>query len=197
MKIILASSSKTRKKILLRSGLKFIQKNPAINEENEKKKLINSKISSKKVCQNLAKEKSVDISKKIPDSYIIGADSCVIFKNKIFSKPKSKVDAIKKLKALNGKKHILYSAVCISLGGKIIWRFNDQATLVMRKLNNQEIIKYVNSLRSENIKSSGLYQLEDIGINLFKKIKGDIFTILGIPLLPLLHFFRNIPNEKN
>ena len=197
MKIILASSSKTRKKILLRSGLKFIQKNPTINEENEKKKLINSKISSKKVCQNLAKEKSVDISKKIPDSYIIGADSCVIFKNKIFSKPKSKVDAIKKLKALNGKKHILYSAVCISLGGKIIWRFNDQATLVMRKLNNQEIIKYVNSLRSENIKSSGLYQLEDIGINLFKKIKGDIFTILGIPLLPLLHFFRNIPNEKN
>lgn len=190
MKILLNSASSTRKKILISASIKFIQKKPKINEDDLKSKLINKNKKPEKICQELAKRKSLSIQKSFFDYYSIGADSCLIFKNTFFSKPKSKKEAEKMFKIINGKTHKLYSSVVVSKAGKIICSYNDFALLKLHKFNNKEIKMYLNKMKIKDIRASGLYQIEGIGINLFEKIKGDVFAILGLPILPLLNFFK-------
>ena len=190
MEIILSSSSKTRRKILKNIGIKFNYKPPRVNEEKIKEKLILKQIKPKKICQILAKEKALSNTKKFPDYLSIGVDTCLIFKNKFISKPPTKKEAKKILKIINGKSHILYSSVFIAKNGKKVWSFNDEARLKLYKLNNKEINLYIQKLNISNMKSSGLYQIEGMGIRLFEKIEGSFFTILGIPLMPLLNFFK-------
>ena len=190
MEIILSSSSKTRRKILKNIGIKFNYKPPRVNEEKIKEKLILKQIKPKKICQILAKEKALSNTKKFPDYLSIGVDTCLIFKNKFISKPATKKQAKKTLKIINGKYHILYSSVFIAKNGKKVWSFNDEARLKLYKLNNKEINLYIQKLNISNMKSSGLYQIEGVGISLFEKIEGSFFTILGIPLMPLLNFFK-------
>ena len=188
-KLLLASTSPTRKRILVSAGIKFIYKAPLINEEKEKKKLINAK-KPEKICQKLAKQKSIKTSLKYSSYLVLGVDTCLIYKKKFLSKPKTKEDAIKLLKKLNGKEHKIYSSLYISKKGKKIWSYNDEARLKIRKLTNTEIMKYINKLKLTKIKTSGLYQIEDLGITLFEKINGSYFTILGLPLLALLKFLQ-------
>ena len=190
MEIILSSSSKTRRKILKNIGMRFNYKPPCVNEEKIKEKLILKQIKPKKICQILAKEKALSNTKKFPDCLSIGVDTCLIFKNKFISKPPTKKEAKKILKIINGKSHILYSSVFIAKNGKKVWSFNDEARLKLYKLNNKEINLYIQKLSISNMKSSGLYQIDGMGISLFEKIEGSFFTILGIPLMPLLSFFK-------
>ena len=190
MEIILSSSSKTRRKILKNIGIRFNYKPPRINEEKIKEKLMLKQTKPKKICQILAKEKALSNTKKFPDYLSIGVDTCLIFKNKFISKPATKKQAKKTLKIINGKYHILYSSVFIAKNGKKVWSFNDEARLKLYKLNNKEINLYIQKLNISNMKSSGLYQIEGMGIILFEKIEGSFFTILGIPLMPLLSFFK-------
>ena len=190
MKILLNSMSPTRKKILLSASIKFTQRNPLINEEVIKSKLINKNKKPEQICQELAKIKSLSVTDSFFNYYSIGADSCLIFKNTFFSKPKTKKEAEKMFKILNGKTHKLYSSIAVSKAGKIIWKYSDFALLKLHNLNNKEIKKYLNKLKTKDMQTSGLYQIESLGIILFEKIKGDIFTILGLPILPLLNFFK-------
>ena len=188
-KLLLATTSPTRKKILSNVGIKFIYKKPLINEEEEKKKLKKIK-KPEKICQKLAKQKSLVTSLKYSSYFVLGVDTCLIYKKKFLSKPKTKEDAKKLLKKLNGKEHKIYSSLYIFKNGRKIWSYNDEAKLKIRKLTNMEIMKYINKLKLTNIKTSGLYQVEGSGITLFEKIKGSYFTILGLPLLPLLRFLQ-------
>ena len=188
-KLLLASTSQTRKKILTNAGIKFIYKPPRINEEEEKEKLKKIK-RPEKICQQLAKQKSIVTSRHYPAWFVLGVDTCLIYKKKFLSKPKTKKDAKKLLDILNGKEHRIYSSLYISKNGKKIWRYNDEAKLKIRKLTRIEIMNYINKLKLEKIKASGLYQIEDLGITLFEKINGSYFTILGLPLLPLLGFLK-------
>ena len=188
-KLLLASTSQTRKKILTNAGIKFIYKPPRINEEEEKEKLKKIKI-PEKICQQLAKQKSIVTSRHHPTWFVLGADTCLIYKKKFLSKPKTKKDAKKLLDILNGEEHRIYSSLYISKNGKKIWRYNDEAKLKIRKLTRIEIMNYINKLKLKKIKASGLYQIEDLGITLFEKINGSYFTILGLPLLPLLGFLK-------
>ena len=190
MEIILSSNSKTRRKILKNIGMKFNYKPTRVNEEKIKENLILKQTKPKKICQILAKEKALSNTKKFPDYLSIGVDTCLIFKNKFISKPATKKQAKKTLKIINGKYHILYSSVFIAKNGKKVWSFNDEARLKLYKLNNKEINLYIQKLSISNMKSSGLYQIEGMGISLFEKIEGSFFTILGIPLMPLLSFFK-------
>lgn len=190
MKILLSSNSKTRKRILKNIGLSFLQKPPLIDEESMKKKLLSNKMKPRKICQRLAKEKSLSNSKKFPHLFSLGIDSCLIFKNNFLSKPTSKKEAKKMFILLNGKNHKLYTSMYIAKNGKKIWSYNDEATLKLYKFNNKDMNFYIKQLNIINIKSSGLYQIENIGINLFEKIEGDFFTILGLPVLPLLRFLK-------
>ncbi len=190
MKILLNSMSPTRKKILLSASIKFTQRTPLINEEVIKSKLINKNKKPEQICQELAKIKSLSVTDSFFNYYSIGADSCLIFKNTFFSKPKTKKEAEKMFKILNGKTHKLYSSIAVSKAGKIIWKYSDFALLKLHNLNNKEIKKYLNKLKTKDMQTSGLYQIESLGIILFEKIKGDIFTILGLPILPLLNFLK-------
>ena len=190
MKILLNSMSPTRKKILLSASIKFTQRTPLINEEVIKSKLINKNKKPEQICQELAKIKSLSVTDSFFNYYSIGADSCLIFKNTFFSKPKTKKEAEKMFKILNGKTHKLYSSIAVSKAGKIIWKYSDFALLKLHNLNNKEIKKYLNKLKTKDMQTSGLYQIEGLGIILFEKIKGDIFTILGLPILPLLNFLK-------
>ena len=188
-KLLLATSSPTRKKILTNAGIKFIYKSPLINEEEEKKKLNKIK-KPEKICQILAKKKSITTSLKYSSYFVLGVDTCLIYKKKFLSKPKTKEDAKKLLNKLNGEEHKIYSSLYISKNGKKIWSYNDEAKLKIRKLTNAEIMRYINKLKLTKIKTSGLYQIEDLGITLFEKINGSYFTILGLPLLALLRFLQ-------
>ena len=188
-KLLLASTSPTRKKILLNAGIKFIHKTPLINEENEKKKL-NNKNKPEKICQNLAKQKSIKTSLKYPSYLVLGADTCLIYKKNFLSKPKTKTKAMQLLNKLKGKEHKIYSSLYISKKGKKIWSYNDEARLKIRKLKKKEITRYIHRLKLKKIQQSGLYQIENSGITLFEKIEGNYFTILGLPLIPLLKFLN-------
>ena len=190
MEIILSSSSKTRRKILKNIGIKFNYEPPRINEEEIKEELILKQTKPKKICQILAKEKALSNTKKSPEYLSIGVDTCLIFKNRFISKPSTKKQAKKILKTINGKQHVLYSSIFIAKNGKKFWSFNDEARLKLYKLDNKEINLYIQKLNISNMKSSGLYQIEGAGISLFEKIEGSFFTILGIPLIPLLNFFK-------
>tara|TARA_B100001123_G_C14871155_1_gene852037 strand:- start:46 stop:633 length:588 start_codon:yes stop_codon:yes gene_type:complete len=188
-KLLLASTSATRKRILTNVGINFISKKPLINEEKEKEKIYN-KAKPEEICQILAKKKSIMTSQKYSSYYVLGVDTCLIFKGKFLSKPRTKKIAKNMLKELSGKKHKIYSSVYVSKNGKKIWSYNDTAYLKIRKLNKSEITTYIKRLKLSSIKSSGLYQIENIGITLFEKIEGSYFTILGLPLMPLLNFFK-------
>lgn len=190
MKIILSSNSNTRKKILTNTGIKFDQKRPLIDENKLKTKLLLKKINPRKICQTLAREKSLSNSIKFPQSFCIGTDSCLIFNNKFLSKPFSKKEAKKVLVMLNGKYHTLYSSIFIAKNGKKMWSYNDEAILKLHKFSNKDMNLYIKKLNISNMKSSGLYQIEKIGITLFEKIEGNFFTILGLPIVPLLNFLR-------
>ena len=186
--LLLASTSPTRRKILKEINFKFIYKKPLINEELEKKKIKNKKPET--ICQLLAKKKSLYTSLKYKSYYVLGVDTCLIFKDKFLSKPKTKLEAKKMLNLLNGKEHKIYSSIYISKNNRKLWSYNDEAILKLKKLTTKEINIYIKKLKIKNMKSSGLYQIEDIGITLFEKIKGSYFTILGLPLIPLLNFLK-------
>ena len=188
-KLLLASTSLTRKKILINTGIKFTYKTPLINEEKEKEKL-NNISKPEKICQNLAKQKSIKTSLKYPSYLVLGVDTCLIYKKKFLSKPKTKTMATQLLNKLKGKEHKIYSSLYISKKGKKIWSCNDEAKLKIRKLTKKEITRYIHKLRLKKIQQSGLYQIENSGITLFEKIEGSYFTILGLPLIPLLKFLN-------
>jgi len=188
-KILLASTSLTRKKILINTGIKFTYKTPLINEEKEKEKL-NNVSKPEKICQNLAKQKSIKTSLKYPTYLVLGVDTCLIYKKKFLSKPKTKTMATQLLNKLKGKEHKIYSSLYISKKGKKIWSCNDEAKLKIRKLTKKEITRYIHKLKLKKIQQSGLYQIENSGITLFEKIEGSYFTILGLPLIPLLKFLN-------
>ena len=141
-KILLASTSLTRRRILNKAGIKFIIKKPMIDEEKEKEKLKYLKNPRRK-CQEIAKKKSIKTSLKYKNYFVLGVDTCLIYKNEFLSKPRTK-----------------------------------------------EIANYINKLKLKKIKESGLYQIEEIGVTLFEKIEGSFFTILGLPLIPLLKFLN-------
>ena len=155
-----------------------------------KQEMILTVLNTPKVSPILAKQKSIITSLKYPSFFVLGVDTCLIYKKNFLSKPKTKREAEKLLTKLNAKEHKIYSSVCISKKGKKIWSYNDEAKLKIRKLTKREIIKYIRKLKLKKIQASGLYQIEDSGITLFEKISGSYFTILGLPLMPLLKFLQ-------
>lgn len=184
-KIILASTSSIRKKILDDAGLKFEAISPDFDEDSAKKNL--TSLSAKEKSLNLACGKALSISKKFPDAFVIGSDQVCQIDEVEVEKSKNITQAIEQLKKLNGKKHIQNNAVVVALNGKIIFKNFSKADLQMRKLSDDEISFYVTN--DNPVGSAGSYKYESLGKHLFAKVKGDYYTILGFNLLPLLNFF--------
>jgi len=181
-KIILASKSKVRKKILEKNGINCVVEPANIDEDLVKDSLLKEGALPTIVSKNLAELKANKVSQKKNGELVLGADSIIDLNGKIISKPSNRNEALSILKKLNGKKHYLISSVCISKNGSMIWNFTDKAELTMKKMSDEELQEYLEKISDEALFSYNVYQIEGEGRSLFSKIEGDENTIMGLPI---------------
>ena len=191
-KIILASKSIVRKKILEKHGISCEVKPANVDEELVKKSLINEGANPEMISINLAELKANKISQKLNEEIVLGADSVIDLNGNIISKPKDRIDAFEILKKLNGKKHYLISSVCISKSGSMVWNYTDKATLIMKNMTNRQLEKYLSKISDKALYAYNVYQIEGEGKNLFSKIEGDENTIMGLPIKKIKEYLENL-----
>jgi septum formation protein len=192
MKIILASKSEVRKKILNQNSIRCEVVPANIDEELIKNSLLKEKASPELISKNLAELKANKVSEKRHNHLVLGADSVIDLNGELISKPTNRDEAFAILKKLNGQKHQLISSVCISKNGAMIWNFTDASTLIMKQLNSDEIKSYLAKIRNKELYAYGVYQIEADGRSLFSKIEGDEDTIMGLPVKKIKEYL----NEK-
>ena len=190
-KIILASNSKVRKKILDENEIECKVFPSNIDEESVKKSLLRENVSPEMISKNLAELKANKISLKLNDQIVLGADSVIDINKELISKPKDREEALKILKKLNGKTHYLISSVCISKNGSMIWNYTDKAALTMKDLSDKELKEYLSKITDEALYAYNVYQIEGEGRSLFSKIQGDEDTIMGLPVKKIKDYLRN------
>ena len=190
-KIILASNSKVRKKILNENGIECKVFPSNTDEESAKISLLKENLSSELISKNLAELKANKISLKFSNEIVLGADSVIDIDGELISKPNNRKEALKILKKLNGKTHCLISSVCISKNGFMIWNYTDKATLTMKNMADQELKKYLYKITDEALYAYNVYQIEGEGRTLFSKINGDEDTIMGLPVKKIKDYLRN------
>ncbi|MBR0689515.1 septum formation protein Maf [Bradyrhizobium manausense] len=186
--LILASQSSARKMLLANAGLEFQAMTADIDERGIQSA---SKLSNpREIGLLLAREKAKAVSAKRPGSYVIGADQTLALGDRLFNKPAGRAAALAQLRDLAGNTHELNSAVAVAHDGKIVFEDVSVARMTMRDMTEAELSAYLDAAGNAVITSVGAYQLEGLGIHLFERTEGDHFTILGLPLLPLLAFLR-------
>ncbi|MCI5059512.1 MAG: Maf family protein [Alphaproteobacteria bacterium] len=190
--LILASNSAARKTMLANAGLKFKAIAANIDEAEIKDRLISQNIEDAEIALRLAEEKAKKISNEYSDYYIIGSDQILVFNDQIYDKAKNIDEAKARLLEFQGQSHSLISAICVYKSGKCLWTYHDRASLHMHALTPAQIEDYINAAGDIVTSCVGCYALEGVSIQLFSKIEGDYFTILGMPLLALLNFLHDI-----
>ena len=191
-KIILASNSKVRKKILDENGIECKVFPPNVDEELVKESLMKENASPELISKNLAELKANKISLKFNNEIVLGADSVIDINRELVSKPKNREEALKILKKLNGKTHHLISSICISKNGSMIWNYTDKAALTMKNMTDQQLKEYLFKIKDEALYSYNVYQIEGEGRSLFSKIEGDENTIMGLPVKKIKEYLRNL-----
>ncbi|KYH02416.1 Maf family nucleotide pyrophosphatase [Bradyrhizobium sp. DOA1] len=186
--LILASQSSARKMLLANAGLEFKAITADIDERGIQAA---SKLSNpREIGLLLAREKAKAVSAHHPGSYVIGADQTLALGDRLLNKPAGRAQAMAQLRDLAGNSHELNSAVAIAHDGKIVFEDVSIARMTMRQMSEAELSAYLDAAGDVVTTSVGAYQLEGLGIHLFERIEGDHFTVLGLPLLPLLAFLR-------
>ena len=191
-KIVLASKSEVRKKILHQNNI-ICEVIPAnVDEDSIKKSLLKEKATPELISKNLAELKANKVSGKNPEEFVLGADSVIDLNGELISKPTNREEAINILKKLNGKRHKLISSVCVSKNGSMIWNSTDASTLTMKQLNLDEIKSYLSKIKDKELYAYGVYQIEADGRSLFSKIEGDEDTIMGLPVKQIKEYLNSI-----
>ena len=186
--LILASQSRARQMLLKNTGIPF-EAIPADVDERAVQKT--SGLSAPgEIAKLLAREKALWVSLRNPGRYVVGADQTLALGDRLFSKPAGRAAAVQQLQLLAGSRHELHSAFAVARDGKILLADVSLAGMTMRPLGKAEIEAYLDQAGQAVTTSVGGYQLEGLGVHLFERIEGDHFTILGLPLLPLLAFLR-------
>ena len=191
-KIILASKSKVRKKILEENGINCSVEPANVDEDLIKEGLLKKKMSSEIVSKNLAELKANKISQKKNGELVLGADSIIDLNGIIISKPSNRDEALKILQKLNGKKHHLISSVCISINGSMIWNYTDKAGLTMKQMSDNELKLYLSKIKDEDLYAYNVYQIEGEGRSLFSKIEGNEDTIMGLPIKQIKEYLKTL-----
>ena len=190
-KIILASKSGVRKKILENNQIKCIVEPSNVDEDSVKESLLKENVAPEIISKNLAELKANKISQKKPNEIVLGADSVIDLDGKIISKPADREEALEILKDLNGKTHYLISSVCISHNGTMIWNYSDKASLTMKQMSEVELKNYLVKISDEALYAYNVYQIEGEGRSLFSKIEGDENTIMGLPVKKIKEYLDN------
>ena len=191
-KIVLASKSEVRKEILDKNNIKCIVEPSNVDEDPVKESLLKEQASSEIISKNLAELKANKVSMKKNDEIVLGADSVIDLEGELISKPKSREDAMKILRKLNGKSHFLISSVCISKNGSMIWNYTDKAKLTMKNFTDDELKNYLSKISDETLYAYNVYQIEGEGRNLFASIEGDEDTIMGLPVKKIKEYLSSI-----
>jgi septum formation protein len=187
--LILASQSRARQALLANAGIEFEAVAAEIDERAVQQA---SNLSAPgDIAALLAREKAVSVSMRWPGNFVVGADQTLALGKRLFTKPAGRAQAAEQLRALAGRSHELHSAVAVARDRKILFESADTARMTMRRLGEAEIEAYLNEAGAAVVSSVGAYQLEGLGVHLFERVEGDHFTILGLPLLPLLAFLRS------
>ena len=190
-KIILASKSKVRKKILDENNILNEVKPSNVDEDIVKLSLLKEKASPEIISKNLAELKANKVSSKHVDDLVLGADSVIDLDGELISKPKDRKEALEILKKLNGKEHHLISSVCISKNGSMVWNCTDKALLTMKKMTEEELKKYLLKISDEALYAYNVYQIEGEGRALFSSIDGNENTIMGLPIEKIKKYLDN------
>jgi nucleoside triphosphate pyrophosphatase len=186
--LVLASQSRTRKMLLANAGLAFETMPADVDERGLQQ---TSKLSAPgEIASLLAREKARFVSARKAGHYVVGADQTLALGHRLFNKPDGRAAAAEQIRALAGQTHELHSAIAVVLDGQIVFETVTVARMSMRPLDDDAIRAYLDQAGEAVTSSVGAYQLEGLGVHLFEAIDGDHFTILGLPLLPLLAFFR-------
>ena len=195
MKIILASKSGVRKKILDNNNIDCEVQNSNVDEDEIKVSLLNEGADPLTVSKNLAEIKSIKVSSKNPNRLVLGADSVISLNGELINKPKSREEAFNILKRLNNSKHYLISSVCISKNGSMIWNHTDSSELKMKDHTDEALSKYLKEIKTETLLAYGVYQVEAQGLKLFEYIKGDKNSIMGLPIRDIINYIKEYKND--
>ena len=190
MKIILASKSGVRKKILDEHKIDCVVVPSNVDEDQAKESLISEGAGPLEVSKNLAELKSIKISKKYPNQLVLGADSVISLNNELINKPNTRKEAFDILQKLNNSMHYLISSVCISMNGSMLWNYSDTSELKMKKFNDKSLLYYLSKINSNTLFAYGVYQIEAGGMNLFEYIKGDKDSIMGLPIKQIVNYIK-------
>ena len=192
MRIILASKSGVRKKILDENNIKNDVIESNVNEDDIKASLIAEGANPLLISKNLAELKANKVSSKIPDQIVLGADSVIDYKGELISKPKSREEALSILKKLNGNNHNLISSVCISKNSSMIWNHSEISTLKMKNLSEHQLKSYLKKIKDRDLFAYGVYQIEAEGKSLFSRIEGDENSIMGLPVKKIKEYLDSL-----
>ena len=191
-KFILASNSASRKMLLKNVGLNFFSIKPLCDEDYIKGQLLKKNTKKINLPKLLAKAKALSVSKDNTKYLVVGSDTIILFNNKIINKAKTMEDAKKKLQKLSGKKHQIISGASVCFNNKQIWSYQQTSTIHMNTLNQKQINTYLKKTGKNILSSVGCYQVERLGPQIIKSIKGDFFNVLGFPLFPFLSFLSKV-----
>ena len=189
-RLVLASASPFRRRMLEAAGLGFTVVVPDVDEAAVKSKLLRSGASIKDIAQGLAVAKAEDVSAHLPDALVIGADQVLVCGAEMFNKPASGAEAREQLVRLRGKTHELHTAVALAASGKAVWTHLQTVALAMRPFSDAFLADYLARLGERVRRTVGAYEIEGPGIQLMEHIEGDMFTVIGLPLLALLSELR-------
>ena len=190
MKLILASKSGVRKKILDDNSIDTDVIVSNVDEDEVKASLLSEGASPLLISKNLAEIKSIKVSSKNPDRMVLGADSVISLNNQLINKPKNRNEAFDILKKLNNSKHNLISSVCISKNGAMVWNHTDSSELKMKNFTDEQLLSYLNKIKTETLLAYGVYQVEAEGVELFEYIKGDHNSIMGLPIKDIINYIN-------
>lgn len=190
--IILASTSPFRRALLENAGVAFDVDRPQVDERAVEEAVATSGVTPAEIALILAQAKAEEVSARQPASLVIGCDQTLSFEGQLLHKPKDMEEARRRLLAFSGQTHFLHSAVVVARGGLMIWSHVAEAAMTMRPLDPGFAGRHLARVGEKALSSVGAYQVEGEGIQLFERIEGDHFTIVGLPLLPLLKALREL-----
>ncbi len=192
MKLILASKSGVRKKILDKYKINNEVIVSNVDEDEIKDSLLAEGANPLSISKNLAEIKSIKVSNKNPDRLVIGADSVISLNEELINKPNSREEAFNILKKLNNSKHFLISSVCISKNGAMIWNHSNSSELKMKNFTDSELNLYLDKIDTKTLLAYGVYQIEAEGLELFEYIKGDKDSIMGLPIKEIVKYINQL-----